>query len=195
MKTLLTIFFLTLILNCKAQTPKAIDSFLGIKFGSTIAEVKAALKLKGGVLDAESSKANILFYDNVSLAKRKVAFLYIRFVENKAYQCTFVFEPELKPQTIDFYNRLVSDIGSVYGTGKEIKKFKSPYEEGDGYEVQAIELGNAEYETFWGMADDQQPGAIYAEITAKLMVNLTYEDKKLSAIVATKNEEQKKAEF
>ena len=54
--------------------------------------------------------------------------------------------------------------------------FKSPYEEGDGYEEQAIKLSKAVFTCFWGDPSHAAGnGSISLEITTKLNLRLEYE--------------------
>lgn len=179
----------------KAQTPKTIDSFLGVKFGSTSQEVIAGLKLKGAVLDKENSSANILAFSNVSLAGRKTNFMVVSFVDNKAYQAGLAFTEELEAKTIDYYQDLVSDLNKVYGQGNSKREFKAPYEDGDGSELTAIQTGYADYNTYWGLTDAEQPGIVKVKITDKMQIALFYVDKKLMSLASKKTEDANKAEY
>jgi hypothetical protein len=122
MKNLILIALLFIAFQGKAQTTKPIDGFLGIKFGSTVAQVTEALKAKGGVLDKENSDAKLLFFDNISLGNRKAAGLIVHFFNNQSYTAIFIFQADQEAKSIDYYNKLVKDINEVYGAGKDKKK-------------------------------------------------------------------------
>jgi len=54
--------------------------------------------------------------------------------------------------------------------------FKSPYEEGDGYEEQAIKLSKAVFTCYWGdLSHAAGNGSISLEITTKLNLRIEYE--------------------
>lgn len=190
MKKTLIIAFILFAIQAKSQTKKPIDSFLGVKFGSSAAQVIAGLKLKGATVDQAHSNPTFLVFNNVSLGRRKASIFYVRLVDNKAYQATFLFDQEIEAKAIDYYNDLVADINDVYGTGKSYKTFKSPYEDGDGYEITAIKTGKAEYTTYW--IDEN---AISAEINTDVAIKLTYQDSNLIKLAVQKQKDKDKSDF
>lgn len=130
-----------------SQTTKPIDGFLGIKFGTSKAATIAALKAKGGVLDGKPGSD--CMFTGINLGRRTSAGLMVSFFNNKVYEAAFFFKPDNDPEAIDYYNSLVSDISGVYGAGTPTKTFKSPYEDGDGHESTALEMGYASFFTNW----------------------------------------------
>lgn len=184
MKKFLLIAFVLFNTASFAQGKKIIDSFLGIKFGTTKAGVITALKAKGATLDNENSDKNMLVFDNISLADREATYLMVQFIDNKAYQAIFTFKPDEESETIKYYNDLVEDITTVYGKGVAAKEYTEWYKGGDGNEIEAIKSENAEYRTSWGMNEAKHPANILVLISKKLSVNISYRDKKLAALVA-----------
>jgi len=178
----------------KAQY-KAIDGFLGIKFGSTAAQVTEALKAKGGVINPRKTNDKELTFDNITLAGRKAVAVFIKLVNNQAYEAQFVFKPEVENKTIEYYNALVADITGTYGTGKSLKNFKQPYTDGDGYEITALKAGSADYSTVWNDSNNQIIVAITTNTEGTLRVRLFYSDGKLDAISENKQSEANKAEL
>ncbi|HEK20987.1 MULTISPECIES: hypothetical protein [unclassified Mucilaginibacter] len=174
------------------QTLKPIQGVLGIKFGSDLATVTEAVKTKGGVINRAGSKPDRLFVENISLGTKKSEYVIFLFIDNKMYGAAFVFKPELKPQLVDSYNALVKDISSVYGEGRSVKDFKPPYEEGDGYEVQAITTGNASFLTYW-INDDKSQINIMPQPDGTIL--LGYKDGKLGKLATEKDQEKEKADF
>ncbi len=65
-----------------------------------------------------------------------------------------------------------------YNTGKSYEFFSSPYDEGDGYEMQAVRLEKCTYSTFW----DTQGGSITLKISKYEQISVSYEDSINSAI-------------
>jgi len=193
MKKISLIVLLFIAAKTNAQTAKPIDSFLGIKFGTPTAQVLATLKAKGGIVDKENSKPNGYFFDNLSLGHRKSIFVIVKFVDDKLYEGDFYFEAELKPKTIEYYDELMADVEEVYGKGRSFKTFKQPYEAGDGFEVQAITTGNAEFTTYWDT--EGNPGVINERINSKAQIILTYQDRELVKIAVDKQKTKEKADF
>lgn len=190
-KTLLVTLLLIPFLGI-SQTTKPVDGFLGIKFGSRRAEVITALNAKGCIFNTKVSTESKIVFDNVSLGHRKSIGLTVEFVNDKAYQASFFFKDELETKTIDYYNDLVNDINGIYGAGVSSKKFKEPYADGDGYEVQAISHGNADYQTFWKASNNN---LLFTIINAKLHIQLTYRDYTLNAEAESNQKAKEKADF
>jgi hypothetical protein len=157
------------------QTTKPIEGFLGIKFGSSKTDVVAAMKAKGGVLSSSSTDSRLVF-TNVKLGQRMPDWITVFLFNDKLYQGVFFFKPEHEAQTIDNYNSLVSDISGVYGPGNPYKSFKSPYKDGDGYEVTALSSGNATIFTNWGSEKGNLLQAVIDTIKDDLYVKLIYVD-------------------
>src|SRR5581483_6987501 len=122
--------------------------FLGIKFGSSKAAVIAAIKARGGIINKAGNADNLAF-DNVTFAHRKVDFLVVRFVDNKAFEADFTFTPQDDNHAIEYYDNLVNDVNEIYGKGEATKKFSDPYKDGDGHEMSALMIGAADYSTLW----------------------------------------------
>jgi hypothetical protein len=174
-----------------AQTTKPIDSFLGIKFGSSKAVVLAAMKAKGATMDKENSKVDFLDFDNVKLGHRAAVDFNIKFVNDKVYAAVFVFKAEDNAHTVEYYNALVSDINDNYGKGVATKEFKSPFKEGDGNLDLAIESGHLDIFTDW----KGNTGSIQASITNKFEIILIYQDDKLDEEATAKQKAKEKSEF
>jgi hypothetical protein len=179
MKNLILITFLLIPFLGISQTTKPIDGFLGIKFGTSKAEVIAAIKAKGGVLSGDATGDDLTF-TGVDLAQRSSVQFMVSFYNDKAYQAAFFFKPDNEPGTIDYYNALVNDIAGVYGKGNPTKTFKSPYEDGDGYEVTALEGGYASFFTDWE-SDNNLLQATIRPIQDDLYILLFYIDKTIEA--------------
>ena len=177
------------------QTTKPVDSFLGIKFGSTKEAVVAAMKAKGARIDPKNSKPDLLSFDGVKLGHRAVTDFYVDFVDNKAYEASFYFKVELEPKTVDEYKQLVSDLNEIYGPGEAFKKFKEPYTDGDGYEVTAIKTGNADYNTYWISGNGNSISLTIKPIDDELYLNLKYQDGTLIKIVIARQKAKEKSDF
>jgi hypothetical protein len=194
MKKILLIAFLLIPFLGFSQTLKPIESFLSIKFGSSKAEVIAAMKTKGyDLLKTDNNSETNLEFGTVNYAHRQTQAFAVEFVDNKCYEAVFYFKPEKDPKTIDYYNNLVRDINDVYGPGKPTKKIRYPYEEGDGQEIIALEGGYADFNTDW--VDDNNKNLIEVKIASHdsdLTVLVLYINKELNdlALAQQKNKDK-----
>jgi hypothetical protein len=177
-----------------SQTTKPIEGFLGIKFGTSKADVIAAIQAKGGAL-SKSSTADVLVFNGVSLGHRNTAFITANFFEDKLYMGVFYFKPELEAQTIEFYDGLVSDISDVYGKVTPYKSFKSPYEDGDGHEILALSSGNATFFTNWGATKGNLLQATINPIDSELYVRLLYIDTIVQAQANAARKAKEKSDY
>lgn len=188
-KLTLIILLIAVCFEIKAQE-KQIDSFLGIKFGSSKAQVLKAMSARGSTLDLAKSNGDFQNYKNVKIGTRKVDVFSIRFVDDKVFQADFYFIPELEAKTIDLYNDIVEDVTNVYGTGSPFKNFQHPYEDGDGFELSAIKLGKATYNTYWNRIN-----SIVVSIIPAMAVKLEYQDDVLVKVAIEKQNQIKKDDY
>jgi hypothetical protein len=177
-----------------SQTAKPVEGFLGIKFGASKADVVAAMKAKGGVLSPASTDSQLLF-TNVKLGQRMSEWLTVLLYNDKLYKGIFYFKPEHDSQAIDYYNSLVSDISGVYGTGSPYKSFKSPYKDGDGYEVTALSSGNATIFTNWGSDKANMIQAVIDPVKDDLYVLLFYIDDVVNAQAVAAEKAKEKSDY
>ena len=149
---------------------------IGLSFGSSKDQVREVILRKGGKLDLQNSKRDVLFFDNVTIGLRKSVFVRGDFVDNKLYQVDAYFST-LEAQTQSLFDAIKSDLEGKYGIGSCYRNFKGSYYDGDGFEMQAVKLGNATISCFWLSFKDNS--AITVEITTNLSVRLRYQDGKL----------------
>lgn len=173
-----------------SQTTKPIDGFMGIKFGSSKAQVISALTARGAK-QVETNKPDFLFFTNVTLGHRTTDVLAVWFINDKFFASSFEFKAEVDDKTIEYYDSLVNDINDVYGAGKATKSFKDPYKDGDGYEITAIQAGDANYYTNWV----DNGNIIQATITLKLAIRLLYKDTELAKEADALQKAKEKADF
>jgi hypothetical protein len=192
-KTLLITMLLIPILGI-SQTTKPIEGFLGIKFGTGMAAVNAAVIAKGGVIDKANSTRESVIFRNVKLGHREAASFIVRFVNDKAYEADFLFLPGQDARTIEYYNELVNDINEIYGKGEPEITFKSPYSEKDNEtnKIVAIRNAMAEYKTYWESPNDN---SILATISEDLGVELTYQNDKLFNEAQAKQKAKEKSDY
>ena len=192
-KTLLIALLLIPFLGI-SQTKKPIDGFLGVKFGSSKADVVAALTAKGASLDKANTKEDFFVFRNVKLGPRETQYFTVSFTNDKAYFAVFIFKPEDRPKTVDYYNNLVRDISEIYGTGKPYVNFKSPYKYGDEDEIVALQGGYATMYTTW-KSDKNIIEASIKHDDDELTVALIYQDGVLAAEQAAKQKAKEKSDY
>jgi hypothetical protein len=152
-----------------------ITGMMGIPFGISKQEVISKMKLKG--YTNEPNQNEYLSFEQVKFGAFKSASVNYYFTENKFYQGLVVLLPDLDAKTVALYNDVIEEISKKYGPGESYKKFKSPYKDGDGFELTAIKTGNADYQTFWA---NRKQGIISAYISETLIVVIKYQDKALT---------------
>src|ERR687884_1112783 len=177
---MVNVFILFSACNFFAQTTeKTLDGFWGMKFGSSIAECKRIILSKeGAVLDTKHSTENKLIVDGAEFGGRKTAFIALLFTDNKLHTAKVYFVPRLESKVFELYDEIKSEINDkYYVTKNDYRLFKYPYEDGDGYETQAIKLGKASIASFWSFPrSDGHKNSISLEINETLIVILSYQD-------------------
>lgn len=195
MKKNLLIALLFFIPLCSfSQTTKPISGFLGIKFGSTKLAVIAAMKAKGAKFNAASSDNSVLVFDKVKLGSRDAIAFLVYLTSGKAYSALFVFMPEDEPQISDYYQSLVNDINDIYGIGESTKNIQSPFKDGDGHELLALQQGYATIYTDWKSGANSIEVAINKK-SDKLIVVLNYQDGALADAAESKKKAKEKEDF
>ena len=195
MKKILLIALLLVPFLGISQTTKPIDGFLGIKFGTGKAELITRMKARGARFDPTNSNATLLSFTNVKLGSRQAAAFFVNMVDDKAYLAIFMFKPEDEPKTIEYYNALVHDIDDIYGPGRPTKVFKSPFQEGDGNEIEALEGGYADMHTDWKSDSKAIQAIIKHNKQQELSVVLTYGDHDLAKIENDRDKAKEKSDY
>jgi hypothetical protein len=177
-----------------SQTNKPIEGFLGIKFGSSKADVLAALKAKGAIFDKSTSDNDALTFTNVKLGPKKAIGLLVRFLNDKAFEANYIFMPELESQILDVYNGLIDDVTRVYGDGKPTRKYNTPYEDSDndGDKIVGLKLGDINFHTVW---IDSNNNTIRISIKTNMTVNFQYQDNALAKEAIAKQNAKEKSDL
>ncbi len=192
MKKTLILVLLTIPSISISQSTKALEGFWGIKWGTSAAQMKKEMLQKQGVtLDAKNSKDGSMFFDNGKWGAFRVVFSIFQYGERGVHTAKALLSPTVEAKVIDLYDDVVSSLTEKYGDPKnEIKDFKPPYRDGDGYETQAIKYGKGTYSTYWGIPSAKgDEDAIVVEITEGLEVRVTYQN---TDMFNTANEKTKK---
>jgi hypothetical protein len=191
MKKILLIALLLMPVIGFSQTLKPIDGFLGIKFGTNKADVLAAIKAKGGILGKDTTDQ--LYFTGIKLGHLNTYFLEVGFYNDQAYIADFVFKADLEDKTIDFYNDLVGQVSDVYGKGQSQRVFRSTFKDGDGYEITAIQNGDADFTTSW--TDKDSKNYILAKIGSNLKISLFYINNAMRDLAIAKQKAKDKGDF
>ena len=178
------------------ETKASLDNFWGIKFGSSVAETrKALLAKKTGTIDEKNSSETKIILDKPEFAGKIPLFVLFQFVDDKFHTAKVIFKPTLDARVFELYDSVKKDINDkYYKTEKDYKFFKSPYEDGDGYETTALKVGKATIAALWTFKQaDGFENSVSLEIDENLLVTLSYQDEKLikQAIEKQKNKNAK----
>jgi hypothetical protein len=156
---------------------KTITAPIGLSFGMSVAQVKAAMAKKGAILDAKYSKKDRLIFNNVKVGPKTTDFIKLLFVDDKLFDVTMYYN-EIQGNLQKGFDQLKETLENKYGSGEYYRNFDSPYKDGDGYEMQAIKLGKGYISSYWTFKN----ASISLEIDETLAIKLGYQDSELSKI-------------
>jgi hypothetical protein len=121
-------------------------------------------------------------------------FLYETPKTKQLFKLTVYFEEASSWRSIKSqYERLLETLTSKYGEpDNSYSNFKSPYYEGDGYEMSAIELDKCDFTAYWLNKDNL---SLSIQISKWKQVRLSYENDKLIDLYKIEKNEQNKTIF
>ena len=198
---MLKVFSLLFLLTTSIASGQNIDGFMGMKFGSSSDVVKKIMLDKPDcTLDKKNSTITRMVFDGIRFAGRKTLFVALSFIDDKLFNGSAYFKPDLESKTLDLYNEMREEINEkYYSTEFDFETYKSPYAKGDGHTEMAIKLGKANFAAFWtgkdpttGVADSN---AISLEISESLFIVLNYQDGKLARLNTIKTKEKNSADY
>lgn len=175
-KTLLITLLLIPVFSFSQITKIPVDGFSGIKFGSSKEEVKTAILAMGGVFHPEFKHANAQNFSNVKFGDRVANMVFIRFLNNKAYEAMLIFSPTDLKTGIDDYNNMVEYITGIYGAPKTLNLYKAPYKDGDGPAMTLVRAGFLEYNSFWLEDNSTHPNGVSTTIDTDLNITVEFQD-------------------
>lgn len=194
MKKILLITLLLIPFIGLSQTTKPIDGFLGIKFGSGKLAVITAMKARGSNLVA--NKKNELIFNNVKLGKDRAKVLFVRFVNNKAYDADFYFVPDVSGHALSMYNGFVNDFTGVYGAGQAIKNYTSPYNADDTSTLElGLLVGKVDYHTDFTDSNTNYIEIGLTPINSQLEIEISYLDNTLADQADKAYDQQNKSDL
>ncbi|MGN6181234.1 MAG: hypothetical protein ACTHNW_18775 [Mucilaginibacter sp.] len=177
-----------------SQTTKPIDGFLGIKFGSGKLAVITAMKARGSNLVA--NKKDELIFNNVKLGKDRAKVLFVRFVNNKAYDADFYFVPDVSGHALAMYNGFVNDFTGVYGAGQSIKNYTSPYNADDTSTLElGLLVGKVDYHTDFTDSNTNYIEIGLTPINSQLEIEISYVDNTLADQADKAHDQQNKSDL
>lgn len=132
-----------------AQTKDKLDGFWSIPWGSSISTVEGILKDKGCTIFNRGPEYLMAQgrYTNQDVV------IALSFFKNQFSDAIVIYKYEIN-RAFQKYDEMCSLISSKYGEPTSRSRwFKTPYEDGDGYEEQAIKLNKGHVSSTWVFGD------------------------------------------
>lgn len=190
--TLTTACAIFLMVNTSLSQEIVVDDFWGIPWGTKHSKVKEMMAKKEGLtIDKVNSDTATLIYDGGEFAGKPVEFISINaYSATGMHTATVVFDAPIESKVIDQYDDIKEKLIKKYGKPtNDYKFFTDPYEEGDGYETQAIRVGKGTFAAYWNFKSTSgDKVSILLQITESLKVRLTYQNDILFNIYKTNKE-------
>lgn len=171
-KVILLLLALLLVNSMSAQVEDHLK-FMGVPITGTLTEFVAKMEKKGWKSDYNNDYAIVM----KGTFANEEAELYI--ISSRTTHTVWKVAVLLNNEYTSWYS-LKEDYNSwkalyseKYGEPRSYEFFKRPYYEGDGYELQAVELGKCSYISFY----DVPLGGMIVEISDDKKIQLSYEDK------------------
>jgi hypothetical protein len=169
---------------------RTLNAPIGLTFGMYKEKAKAIMFNKKGKLDVKRSVVDKLIYGNVKVGGKMTDFIVLLFVDNKLFDVSiYYFDLDARQQ--ENYDKLKETIDNKYGFSETYRTFKSPYTDGDGYEMQAIKVGKGSITTYWSLKN----GIISLEILVTMNICVGYQDTKLADVYFARKKKKEAADF
>lgn len=180
MKTQIIVCIAALVLSITtySQTSEAPDGAAGVKFGMTPSEVKAIWRTKGTIdEDYNIIKASVgtLTYVNLTVGSEEFDLGAAKFVNNKLYEIALWKLPSQDGYAQGIYDDLQTILNNKYKKGEAHRHFTGIYEDGDGYEMQAVILGDATIMTFWDYSPISMISLEIRVVLNSVAITMTYQ--------------------
>lgn len=194
------ILFVALLFITNSIYSQTLDSFMGIKFGTSRDSVKKIMLSKQGcTLNKESSGDDFMAFQNVKFAGREALFISFKFVDNKFHTSSVLFTSTLESKAIELYNDIKDELNEkYYKTESDFETYKYPYEKDDGHVETAIKIGKATFSSFWGFKnsnDENITNYISLIISETLSIILSYQDSILLKIAIEREKQKNNADY
>jgi len=165
--------------------------FMGISVSGPVASFNAQLRAKGFVMDAQQTQGDLYVF-NGTINLKDVEVVVVTTPTSKLVKKLVVFyeKQESWYSLKSEFAEIVEVITKKYGKADDnYAFFKSPYEEGDGYEMTAVATENCFYLSAWKANATYPNQTIAVRITKSKRVTLVYEN---DAMMAKGDAEQEK---
>ena len=167
------------------------QEFIGIKVDGKINDVVEKFKAKG-LKVSKSSSPNVISMEGI-VGNRKLELNIVSTPTTKIVWKFAVYLPEQLSWTSlkSEYEEYLDVLTRKYGVPeKTYNFFSSPYKEGDGFEMTAVEVDKCVYSAFW--PDNL---GLFIEISKWKQVKITYENRINSALDTKERDEIKNKIF
>jgi hypothetical protein len=204
MKNILSLFLLLFFtFNISQGQSKEMNSVMGIPFGSTRAQVKAAMSQKQPGIKIREEKSNIVIYNDGKFGGRSAFSFLFKFTDSDKLHTTIILlDPVYCNQVFELYDGIVSDINQKYYVSDfVVERYKYPYEKSDRENTNVITGGYATINTIWTFDMPNTPdstdddNAIMIEITNGCIVKVSYQDGVLIDEVVNKQKEKNSKDY
>jgi hypothetical protein len=170
-----------------------LNGFLSIDFGVSQEMVKEKfLRKTDGILDAENSDSETLFFNGANFAGRETELIFFLFFEDKFCKASVIIRPKLESKIVDVYEQIKDEINKKYYVSEaEYETYHYPFEKGDEMTETAISLGKAEFSCFWNFKNsDFLDNYISLTINENMYISIDYEDGELIKKLVDKKKQQ-----
>jgi hypothetical protein len=204
MKNILSLFLLLFFtFNISQGQSKEMNSVMGIPFGSTRAQVKAAMSQKQPGIKIREEKSNIVIYNDGKFGGRSAFSFLFKFNDSDKLHTTIILlDPVYCNQVFELYDGIVSDINQKYYVSDfVVERYKYPYDKSDRENTNVITGGYATINTIWTFDMANTPdstdddNAIMIEITNGCIVKVSYQDGVLIDEVVNKQKEKNSKDY
>lgn len=166
--------FIHLHSDVMSQT-KLIDSFLGIKFGTSQANTVAAVKSRGGKFLL--SEGSSIAFTNLFVTRHKAEYIGFRFHKGLFSSAIAIFDPGVT-QLLDQYASLHLDLTDVYGPAS---KFNSENDDSvEAKELNAMGINVKGYSYSWRTTMPNKKDNLITLQIRSGKIRLEYEDTRLT---------------
>lgn len=184
----------------KPEPETALPGFQGVKWGDSIDTAREKISnLKEFTFSPEQSDKESLFYTGGELGNQKISVMGLFFSDEGFFKSVIYFKGD-ENKMFSQYKEIQDLLNRKYGKPADDKRvFFNPYEEGDGYEKQAVRLGKAVIFSLWWFKEEGKPesekSGLLLEIKDSLAVALSYENTPRQKRWAEKKKEEKAKDF
>lgn len=181
------IWVLMLIPAISASQPIHIDSFNGIRFGSSKEEALQVIKSLGGSLTSFNELEELAYLSDINFEGKNSKRSYLKFVDNKLYEGIVEFDVTHLNYR-ELYNSIKFALSEKYGYGKDFSWMEHPCYFNDGTEYNAILARRGKLCHVWASKAQVTSGDfIVMEVGADRVLRIVFQNHFLATITSQKN--------